>query len=80
MNPEQDTSGVDWTNVINGVNEAALQWYSTVTQKPIATAPPPDFWSGLRIPVPQAGQLQIGGGTIVMLAAIVLGVALLVKR
>lgn len=85
MNPIQaEQSGTDWTQFMMGVNDAALSWYSTVTQKPIAREQPNSIMgilTGTDYGANRAyGQITnpLGGG-VVMIAAIVL-LVVLIKR
>lgn len=77
--------GTNWAAIINAANTTALTWYSTVTQKPIQSGAPPtvmrnvfgtDFGGGPTIEGQTFGAL----GPILVLAIVVGGVVLLVKR
>ena len=66
-------TNTDWAGLIIATNEAAMQWYSMVSQKPL-----PATSDAVVTPLPGGGHLQVGTNTILILGAIV--VAVLVFR
>jgi len=56
----------DWAHIGVLTNESVLQWYSTVTQKPIAASP-----SVISTPLPGGGSATINTNTLLLLGALV---------
>jgi len=66
----------DWTGLIIASNEAAMQWYSMVTQKPLPSQP--DVFS---TPLPGGGGIRVGTqtGSLILIGVIVLVVFMVLK-
>lgn len=78
-----DTQGL--ANLISVGNQSALQWYSTVTQKPVATGAPNSmmqnvFGTDLRGGPTLLGQTASPVGLVLVIAIVVIGVVLVAKR
>lgn len=77
--------GKQLADVIGVANQSALQWYSTVTQKPVATGGPgsmmqnvfgTDFRGGPTV----IGQTASPIGLVLVIAIVVVGAVLIARR
>ena len=59
----------DWTGLIIASNEAAMQWYSLVTQKPLPYSP--DVFT---TPLPGGGGIRVGTqtGSLILIGALII--------
>jgi hypothetical protein len=78
--------GTNWGDVIGMASQSALQWYSTVTQKPVQSGRPGSLMGNVF-----GADLGSGSGTtigvaaspiasLLVVAVIVVGVVLIIKR
>ena len=51
-------TGSDWSGLIMASNEAVMQWYSMVTQKPLPSQP-----TSIYTPLPGGGEVRFGAPT-----------------
>lgn len=70
-------NSTDWSHLIVASNDAAMQWYSLVTQKAMPSQP--DLISS---PLPFGGGVRLGTqtGTLVLIGAALLVVFLIFKK
>jgi len=79
------SGGPNWADVVGVANQSALQWYSTVTQKPVAPGAPgsmmqnvfgTDFRGGPTV----LGQTASPIGVVLVIAVVVVGLVLIARR
>lgn len=86
MAAQAPPGGTNWGDVIGMASQSALQWYSTVTQKPVQSGRPPSLMGNVF-----GSDLGSGSGTtfgtaaspvasLLVVAVIVVGIVLLVRR
>jgi len=78
-----DTSGI--ADLVSVGNQAALQWYSTVTQKPVQTGTPRStmqnvFGADLSGGATMLGKTTSPIGIILVIAIVVVGVVLVARK
>lgn len=63
----------DWQHLVIASNEAAMQWYSLVTQKAAPVQP-----DAIYTPLPGGGSMQVGTSTATLLLIGVVAIAVIV--
>lgn len=85
MNGSSGGGDTNWGELILYANQAAMGWYSTVTQKPVQTGQPGSamrnvFGADLSAGPTLVGQTASPLSVVLVLAIVVTGVVLLVRK